>query len=200
MCLKFNKQLLKPAFFWTSVGFCFVFFTSWQDDRDAFFVCDLGDVLKKHMRWMRALPRITPFYAVKCNDSLSVLKTLASLGTGFDCASKVCDCVLDDKSAEVSLADPDTLQCPFPDRDSAGSVTRGGSEQNNLRKPLQASFPDQICVCSWSPDDDLWQWSGTHESGSLSWQCQVRHLKYERLNLRLCWTRTSIFVLFIYFH
>lgn len=69
-------------------------FTSWQDDRDAFYVCDLGDVLKKHLRWMRALPRITPFYAVKCNDSVSVLRTLASLGTGFDCASKVCACVL----------------------------------------------------------------------------------------------------------
>lgn len=60
-----------------------------QDDRDAFYVCDLGDVLKKHLRWARALPRITPFYAVKCNDSRAVVMTLASLGTGFDCASKV---------------------------------------------------------------------------------------------------------------
>lgn len=61
-----------------------------QDDRDAFYVCDLGDVLRKHLRWTRALPRITPFYAVKCNDSQAVVTTLASLGTGFDCASKVC--------------------------------------------------------------------------------------------------------------
>ncbi|MEQ2187749.1 Mitochondrial 2-oxoadipate and 2-oxoglutarate transporter, partial [Goodea atripinnis] len=58
------------------------------DDRDAFYVCDLGDVLRKHLRWARALPRITPFYAVKCNDSQAVVMTLASLGTGFDCASK----------------------------------------------------------------------------------------------------------------
>ncbi|XP_077477012.1 ornithine decarboxylase [Stigmatopora argus] len=58
------------------------------DDRDAFYVCDLGDVLKKHSRWTRALPRVAPFYAVKCNDSRAVLMTLASLGTGFDCASK----------------------------------------------------------------------------------------------------------------
>ncbi|XP_062253154.1 ornithine decarboxylase 1-like [Platichthys flesus] len=62
--------------------------SSRTDDRDAFYVCDLGDVLKKHLRWMRALPLVTPFYAVKCNDSRAVLKTLASLGTGFDCASK----------------------------------------------------------------------------------------------------------------
>ncbi|XP_029973163.1 ornithine decarboxylase [Salarias fasciatus] len=59
------------------------------DDRDAFFVCDLGDLLKKHLRWVRLLPRVTPFYAVKCNSSREVVATLASLGTGFDCASKV---------------------------------------------------------------------------------------------------------------
>ena len=67
----------------------FSFSSPLQDDRDAFYICDLGDVLKKHLRWARALPRVTPFYAVKCNDSQAVVMTLASLGAGFDCASKV---------------------------------------------------------------------------------------------------------------
>jgi len=62
--------------------------SSTTDDKDAFYVCDLGDVVKKHLRWARALPRVTPFYAVKCNDSRAVVMTLASLGAGFDCASK----------------------------------------------------------------------------------------------------------------
>ncbi|KAM9356246.1 ornithine decarboxylase isoform 2-T2 [Pholidichthys leucotaenia] len=62
--------------------------SSLTDDRDAFYVCDLGDILKKHLRWLKALPRITPFYAVKCNNSRAVVTTLASLETGFDCASK----------------------------------------------------------------------------------------------------------------
>lgn len=48
---------------------------------------DLGDILKKHLRWLKALPRVT-FYAVKCNDSRTMMKTLAAIGTGFDCASK----------------------------------------------------------------------------------------------------------------
>ncbi|XP_060790662.1 ornithine decarboxylase-like [Neoarius graeffei] len=61
---------------------------STSDDKDAFFVADLGDVLKKHLRWARSLPRVTPFYAVKCNDSRAVVKTLATLRAGFDCASK----------------------------------------------------------------------------------------------------------------
>ncbi|XP_064159141.1 ornithine decarboxylase-like [Anguilla rostrata] len=62
--------------------------SSMSDDKDAFYVADLGEVLKKHLRWVRTLPRVTPFYAVKCNDSRAVVMTLAALGTGFDCASK----------------------------------------------------------------------------------------------------------------
>ncbi|XP_069462076.1 ornithine decarboxylase isoform X2 [Ambystoma mexicanum] len=59
-----------------------------SDDKDAFYVADLGDIIKKHLRWFKALPRVTPFYAVKCNDSKAIVKTLAALGSGFDCASK----------------------------------------------------------------------------------------------------------------
>ncbi|XP_031807157.1 ornithine decarboxylase isoform X1 [Sarcophilus harrisii] len=59
-----------------------------SDDKDAFYVADLGDVLKKHLRWYKAFPRVTPFYAVKCNDSRAIVKTLATIGAGFDCASK----------------------------------------------------------------------------------------------------------------
>ncbi|XP_072289076.1 ornithine decarboxylase-like [Eucyclogobius newberryi] len=53
-----------------------------------FYVCDLDEVCEKHLRWRNLLPRATPFYAVKCNDTPAVLRTLAALGTGFDCASK----------------------------------------------------------------------------------------------------------------
>lgn len=76
-----------------------------QDDRDAFYVCDLGDVVKKHLRWARALPRVRPFYAVKCNDSRAVVMTLATLGTGFDCASKV-----GFETAFIALDDLTTMQ------------------------------------------------------------------------------------------
>ncbi|XP_073725886.1 ornithine decarboxylase 1-like isoform X1 [Misgurnus anguillicaudatus] len=62
--------------------------SSLSDDKDAFYVADLGDVLKKHLQWARILPRVMPFYAVKCNESRAVIMTLASLGAGFDCASK----------------------------------------------------------------------------------------------------------------
>ncbi|KAK9478814.1 pyridoxal-dependent decarboxylase [Lipomyces japonicus] len=55
---------------------------------DSFFVADLGEVYRQHVRWKLNLPRVEPFYAVKCNGDLNVLKLLARLGTGFDCASK----------------------------------------------------------------------------------------------------------------
>lgn len=32
------------------------------DDEDAFFVADLGEVYRQHIRWKRNLPRVKPFY------------------------------------------------------------------------------------------------------------------------------------------
>ncbi|XP_076804887.1 ornithine decarboxylase-like [Clavelina lepadiformis] len=55
---------------------------------DAFFICDLGDVVNKHNRWLHEFPRIHPHYAIKCNPDPTMLKMLLAFGTGFDCASK----------------------------------------------------------------------------------------------------------------
>ncbi|KAI9739618.1 MAG: Ornithine decarboxylase [Cirrosporium novae-zelandiae] len=57
-------------------------------EEDAFFVADLGEVYRQHLRWKLHLPRVKPFYAVKCNPDPQVLKLLCALGLGFDCASK----------------------------------------------------------------------------------------------------------------
>ncbi|GAA5803294.1 hypothetical protein HPULCUR_008773 [Helicostylum pulchrum] len=61
----------------------------WESDQEnAFFVGDLGEVFRQHLRWKSLLPRIEPFFAVKCNPDPMIIKLLASLGCGFDCASK----------------------------------------------------------------------------------------------------------------
>ncbi|TFK50166.1 hypothetical protein OE88DRAFT_1632057 [Heliocybe sulcata] len=57
------------------------------DAEKAFFVADLSVVYGQHERWKRYLPQVEPFYAVKCNPDPYVLRLLAALGTGFDCAS-----------------------------------------------------------------------------------------------------------------
>ncbi|KAF5379680.1 hypothetical protein D9615_005807 [Tricholomella constricta] len=53
----------------------------------AFFVADLSQVYRQHQRWKTSLPEIQPFYAVKCNPDPYVIRLLAALGAGFDCAS-----------------------------------------------------------------------------------------------------------------
>ena len=60
-----------------------------QDCEDSFYVVDLGRVIHLYDAWMDKLPQVQPFYAVKCNEDPALVKTLAALGTGFDCASKV---------------------------------------------------------------------------------------------------------------
>lgn len=38
--------------------------------------------------WRAAMPRVVPYYAVKCYPEPAILRLLAGLGAGFDCASK----------------------------------------------------------------------------------------------------------------
>ncbi|XP_066494525.1 antizyme inhibitor 2 [Tiliqua scincoides] len=61
---------------------------SQMGNQEAFFLADLEDVVKKHLRLLKALPRIKPFYALKCNGSKGVVQLLAGLGTGFGCVNK----------------------------------------------------------------------------------------------------------------
>ncbi|KII71439.1 Ornithine decarboxylase [Thelohanellus kitauei] len=55
---------------------------------EPFYVCNLGDIVRKHKIWYKKLPRVEPFYAMKCNPNHIIMKMLASLQIGFDCASK----------------------------------------------------------------------------------------------------------------
>lgn len=55
---------------------------------ESFFLMNVDDLIWKHKNWKQKLPRVKPYYAVKCNDNELVLKLLEMCGTGFDCASK----------------------------------------------------------------------------------------------------------------
>ncbi|NXK06196.1 AZIN2 inhibitor, partial [Herpetotheres cachinnans] len=57
-------------------------------DQQAFFVADLGDIVKKHLCFLKALPRVRPYFPVKCNGSEGVIRLLAELGAGFACTNK----------------------------------------------------------------------------------------------------------------
>lgn len=57
-------------------------------ENEPFYIVDLEDICNKHINWITRLPRVEPHYAVKCNTDPILLKLLAFLGTGFDCASR----------------------------------------------------------------------------------------------------------------
>ncbi|XP_075942753.1 ornithine decarboxylase-like [Anarhichas minor] len=59
------------------------------DNEEPFYVASLDSIFERHLRWRTNLPRVKPFYAVKCNNDASVLRMMSALDTGFDCASKV---------------------------------------------------------------------------------------------------------------
>lgn len=69
-----------------------------------FFVCDIGELKRLVRDWHRELPRIQPFYAIKCNSTIPFLRAISDLDLGFDCASK-------NEVAEVLLqgVDPDRI-------------------------------------------------------------------------------------------
>ena len=54
---------------------------------DNVYLLDLGAVSRAYAAWAARLPRVAPFYAVKCNPDPALVATLAALGAGFDCAS-----------------------------------------------------------------------------------------------------------------
>lgn len=55
---------------------------------EAFFIADIGKVIRQYEKWVERLPNVKPYYAVKCNPNPVILETLANLGCNFDCASK----------------------------------------------------------------------------------------------------------------
>ncbi|KAF8777187.1 Ornithine decarboxylase-like protein [Argiope bruennichi] len=59
-----------------------------KKDDSPFLVFDVDDVVWKVKHWREKMPRVEPYYAVKCNNDHVLLRTLAALNVGFDCASK----------------------------------------------------------------------------------------------------------------
>lgn len=55
---------------------------------DPFYVMDISQVLHLWDTWTIAMPRVRPYYAVKCNPDPVLLSILCSLGAGFDVASQ----------------------------------------------------------------------------------------------------------------
>eukprot|EP01041_Mallomonas_annulata_P011313 gene11313-23668_t len=76
---------------------------SGQEDA-AFMVCNMSPIINQFHQWKRELPMVEPFYAVKCNPDTAIIRLLASLGCGFDCATMgEMDLVINGLGEELSL-------------------------------------------------------------------------------------------------
>jgi len=59
-----------------------------SSELEAFYLINLAKVVKAYEVFVENLPRVRPYYAVKCNSDPAILRLLNELGAGFDCASK----------------------------------------------------------------------------------------------------------------
>lgn len=54
----------------------------------SFYIVDLGEIIRRYRQWVKFLPNVKPYYAVKCNPNAVICKLMSILGSGFDVASK----------------------------------------------------------------------------------------------------------------
>jgi len=59
-----------------------------NEDESAFYIVNIKKIVEQYEKWNEHLPRVKPFYAVKCNPNPIITKLLNSFNVGFDCASK----------------------------------------------------------------------------------------------------------------
>jgi ornithine decarboxylase len=54
----------------------------------SFVIINLSNIIKQYNKWNDLLPRVKPYYAIKCNPSKIIIELLNDLGCNFDVASK----------------------------------------------------------------------------------------------------------------
>jgi ornithine decarboxylase len=57
-------------------------------ESESFLITNLAVVVNQYHLWKSELPMVHPFYAVKCNPDVAIVRLLAALGCGFDCATE----------------------------------------------------------------------------------------------------------------
>lgn len=126
------------------------------DREDAFMVCDVDDVRAKVEAWRRLLPRVEPFYAVKCHSDDQFIKAMIDMGLGFDCASlgemaQVMRLGLNDPS-RIIYAHPCKPRQHVEFARKTGVRMMTFDNHDELRK-IQKLHPDAQVVLRLLPDD-----------------------------------------------
>lgn len=120
-----------------------------------FFVMNLKRLYTQFIQWKRWMPRVEPFYAVKCNPDLAMLEALAALGVGFDCAS------MDEINRVVSVGvTPDRIILANPCKQAShirgakqASVSRMTFDNAAELEKIKRFYPDAELVLRLLPDE-----------------------------------------------
>lgn len=64
-------------------------FLQLSSNDNSFYICCISDVIRQHQRWKTNLPRVTPYFAIKSNPDIVLVKVLAKLGVNFDIATQL---------------------------------------------------------------------------------------------------------------
>ena len=106
---------------------------------------DLNNVLLQFNRWKRCLPRVEPYYAVKCNPDPVLVAYLQSLGCNFDCATKAeMDLVVNQlghSSAGVVYSNPVKFESHIRFAQSVGVKTTIIDNRDEIMK-IKSVYPD----------------------------------------------------------
>ena len=150
------------------------------------FVNDAGVVERQCSRWVKNLPKVRPFYAVKCNPDEVILRQLAHSNAGFDCATSAeIQAVLDlgVEPDNIIFANPVKSFADITFARSCGVKKMTFDNEYELRK-IKELFPEAELVLRLLPDDSgsLMRF-GEKFGASLD---QSRDLLALSLELKLC--------------
>jgi ornithine decarboxylase len=70
-----------------------------------YYIINLNELNNAYNNWIKLLPLVKPYYAIKCNPDPNIIKLLDKLGANFDCASKKEIDMISDKS-KIIFANP----------------------------------------------------------------------------------------------
>jgi len=59
-----------------------------NQSEEAFYIVDLGEIVNSYNNWIKLLPDVKLYYAVKCNPNPVIIEVLSTLGVNFDAASQ----------------------------------------------------------------------------------------------------------------
>lgn len=112
----------------------------------SFLVTNLATIRSKYHQWQQELPMVKPFYAVKCNPDLEILRVLSSLGCGFDCASqKEMDIVLNQLGEDCNFS---------PEKASSSIIYAHPAKMEHM---LQYAIDRNVGMTVFDGEDELYK-------------------------------------------